>query len=150
MEYQKILNLIGGDEESKFQTIDHVVINDRQTRNYTGSQIKIQTNMLRSSLCDFSRAYIKISGTVDFVNISAGRVGKFAFKNCAPFTTCRLSINNTVVDYANFLDVVMPMYNLIEHSENFRKTTGTMYDFERDEPQTNNAEIWTSKSVEIR
>ena len=58
MEYQKIINLIGDDVESKFQTKDYVVINDRQAGNYAGTQIKIITNMLRSSLCDFSRAYI--------------------------------------------------------------------------------------------
>ena len=63
MEYQKIINLIGDDVESKFQTKDYVVINDREhpiTMN--GSQIKIITNMLRASLCDFSRGYIKVSG----------------------------------------------------------------------------------------
>ena len=64
MEYQKIINLIGDDVESKFQTKDYVVINDRQAGNYTGTQIKIITNMLRSSLCDFSRAYIKVTGRV--------------------------------------------------------------------------------------
>ena len=146
MEYQKIINLIGDDVESKFQTKDYVVINDRQAGNYTGTQIKIITNMLRSSLCDFSRAY-KINGRVTFTDVPNARFAKFCFKNCAPFTACRLSINNTVVDETDFLDVVMPMYNLLEYSNNFNKTTGSMYDFARDGSPTAAASIWTSKSA---
>ena len=147
MEYQKIINLIGDDVESKFQTKDYVVINDRQAGNYTGKQIKIITNMLRSSLCDFSRAYILVKGRVSFTDIPANRLGKFAFKNCAPFRNCRLSINNTVVDDANFLDVVMPMYNLLEYSDNYNKTTGSMYNFDRDVAPVPADNIWTSSSV---
>ena len=135
------------DEESKFQTIDYLKINDRQNGTYTGSQIKIVTNMLRSSLCDFSRAYILVTGTVNFTRIPNARYGRYCFKNCAPFTACRLSINNTVVDDVDFLDVVMPMYNLLEHSENYNKTTGSMYGFVRDEPPTGNAGLWTSNEM---
>ena len=153
MEYQKIINLIGDDVESKFQTKDYAIINDRQAGNYAGSQIKIMTNMLRSNLCDFSRAYIKVMGKVKFTDIPDARVAKYCFKNCAPFTTCRLSINNTVVDDANFLDVVMPMYNLLEYSDNFNKTTGTVYNFERDVLETftdagAREGIWTSTSLQ--
>ena len=161
MEYQKIINLIGDDVESKFQTKDYVVINDRQAGNYTGTQIKIITNMLRSSLCDFSRAYFVVKGIVSFTNLTADRAGRFAFKNCAPFTACRLSINKTVVDETDFLDIVMPMYNLIEYSDNFNKTTGSMYDFARDKEETYTVadpgvreSVWTSplakKNLKIR
>ena len=105
--------MIGDDVESKFKTKDYVVINDRQASNYGGTQVKIITNMLRSSLCDFSRAYIKVKGTVNFTNMPDAKVARYCFKNCAPFEACRLSINNTVVDETDFLDVAMPMYNLL-------------------------------------
>lgn len=152
MEYQKIINLIGDDVKSKFQTKDYVVINDRQAGNYNGAQVKIITNMLKLSLCDFSRAYIKFEGMVQFTRILAIKVVKYCMKNCAPFTACRLSINNTVVEETDFIDV--SMYNLLEYSKNFRKTTGSMY-FDRDELESiTDADplvregIWTSESLE--
>ena len=65
--------------ESKFQTKDYVVINDRQAGNYTGTQVKIITNMLRLSLCDFSRAYIVVKGRLDFTGIQPTQGVKFCF-----------------------------------------------------------------------
>ena len=91
MEYQKIINLIGDDVESKFQTKDYVVINDRQAGNYNSPQVKIIPNMLRLSICDFSRAYIKVTGKVRFEGLTVEKAGRFCFKNFAPFTVCRLS-----------------------------------------------------------
>ena len=80
--------------------------------------------MLRSSLCDFSDAYILVKGNVTVNNTAdAGAAAnntnkKVIFKNCAPFTNCISKINNTQIDNAECIDIVMPMYNLIEYSDN--------------------------------
>ena len=83
--------------------------------------------MLRSSLCDYSDAYIFVKGNVT-VNNTAGTSAaanntnkKVAFKNCAPFTNCISKINNTQIDNAEYIDIVLPMYNLIEYSHNYSK-----------------------------
>ena len=105
--------------------------------------------MLRSSLCDFSRAYIKVKGTVNFANMPDAKVVRYCFKNCAPFEACRLSINNNVVDETDFLHVVMPMYNLLEYSDNFNKTSSSMYELDREKPGTGDSKIniWASPSA---
>ena len=95
--------------------------------------------MLRSDLCDFSDAYIVVKGVItvtktngrDFIDI---RNRFLAFKNNAPFTNCISKINNVLIDNAEDLDVVMPMYNLLEYSKNYRKTTGSLSNYYRDEP----------------
>ena len=76
-------------------------------------------------MCDFNNAYIKVKGRVTVTELAAGVVGKFVFKNCAPFRTCKSLINNTSVDEADCIDMVMPMYNLLEYTDNYAKTTGS-------------------------
>ena len=104
--------------------------------------------MLKSSLCDYSDAYILVKGTIS-VNDTAAQGGaanntnkKVIFKNCAPFTNCISEINNTQIDNAKDIDVVMPMYNLIEYSDNYAKTTGSSWQYRKDIPALNaNGEI---------
>ena len=78
--------------------------------------------MLKSSLCDYSDAYILFKGKIRVDNTAAAgddannTAKKLMFKNCAPFTDCISEINNTQVDNAKYIDIVMPMCNLIEHS----------------------------------
>ena len=84
--------------------------------------------MLRSSLCDYSDAYIFVKGTISIARVLAQRkpenVGKkVVFKNFAPFTDCVSAINNTQMDNAKYIDVIMPMYNLIEYRDNYSKTS---------------------------
>ena len=95
--------------------------------------------MLRSDLCDFSDVYIVVKGDInlkkatarDFINIR----NKFlTFKSNAPVIGCISTINNTLIDNAEDLDVVMPMYNLLEHSKNYKKTTGNFWNYYKDEP----------------
>ena len=87
--------------------------------------------MLWSSLCDYSDPYIPVEGTITVENIAAADADandlsrKVIFKNYAPFTSCISRINNTQKDDAQYIDVVMPMYNLIEHSDNYSKTDFT-------------------------
>ena len=88
--------------------------------------------MLKSSLCDYIDAYILVKGTISVNNTAAAGAAvnnddiKVIFKNCAPFTNCINEINNIQVDNAKDIDIVMPMYNLIEYSDNYAKTTGSL------------------------
>ena len=120
--------------------------------NYSvNKEIKIKTPMLGSDLCDYSDAYIIVKGNIivaketffatDFMNLAENRRaasattsntandaaldGKLAFKNNSPFANCISKINGVLIDNTEDLDVLMPMYNLLEYSKNYRKTTGS-------------------------
>ena len=93
--------------------------------------------MLRSDLCDYSDAYIVVKGKVIVTNPNNDAYDKkLAFKNNAPFISWILNINNTLIDNAEDLDILMNMYNLIEYSKNYRKTTGSLWNYYRDEPNS--------------
>ena len=151
MEYQKIANLIdeASNHPSKFRTRNWVEINDESRGAYNvNSQIKFKTTMLKSSLCDYSDAYILVKGTISVNNTAAAGAAvnnddrKVIFKNCAPFTNCISEINNTQVDNAKDIDIVMPMYNLIEYSDNYAKTSESLWQYCKDIPaQDANNEI---------
>ena len=80
-------------------------------------------------------AYIVVKGTITVTNPDNAKRNKaVAFKNNAPFINCISKINGVKIDNAEDLDVVMPMYNLLEHSKNYRKTTGSLWNYSRDEP----------------
>ena len=146
MEYQKIANLIDdtSNQPSKFRTRNWVEINDESRGAYNvHSQIKFKTTMLKSILCDYSDAYILVKGTVSVNNAAAAGAAvnnngrKVIFKNCAPFTNRISEINNTQIDNAKDIDIVMPMYNLIELSDNYAKTTGSLWQYCKDIPAVN-------------
>ena len=150
MEYQKIVNLIDDtpNQQSKFRTRNWVEINDESRGAYNvNSQIKFKTTMLKSSLCDYSDAYILVKGTISVNNTAAQGAAanntnkKVIFKDCAPFTSCISEINNTQIDIAKDIDIVMPMYNLIECSDNYAKTAGSLWQYCKDIPARNNGEI---------
>ena len=91
--------------------------------------------MLRSDLCDFSDAYIVVKGTIIVARPDNARRNKAtAFKNNAPFINCISKINGAKIDNAEDLDVVMPMYNLLEYSKNYKKTTRSLWNYYIDEP----------------
>ena len=91
--------------------------------------------MLRSNVCDYSDAYIVVKGNITVTNPDNDAYDKkLAFKYNAPFTSCISKINNTLIDDAEDLDVVM--YNLIEYNKNYRKTTGSLWNYYRDEPNS--------------
>ena len=81
---------------------------------------------------DYAEAYILVDGTIRAAY--AVNATKLALKNCAPFTKCNLEINDEHVDTAENLDIVMPMYNLIEYSDNYQDSSATLYQYKRDEP----------------
>ena len=106
--------------------------------------------MLRSDLCDFSDAYIVVKGDITVTNPNNAKRNKaVAFKNNAPFINCISKINGVKIDNAEHLDVVMPMYNLLEYSKNYRKTTGILWNYYRDEqsnPHSSNSESFKYKT----
>ena len=157
MEYQKIANLIysTSNQPSKFKTRNWVEINDESRGAYNvNSQIKFKTTMLKSSLCDYSDAYILFKGAIEIAGAGADAAAKqaderdkgVALKNCAPFISCISEINNTQVDNAKDIDIVMLMFNLTEYSDNYAKTTGSLWQYFRDETNDNLAEIESFKS----
>ena len=144
MENQKIINLLNkSDTNSRhFATRKWYIINDENNTNYgvnkdTGigapDTIKYDTRVLKPNLCDYAEAYILVDGTIRAGN--ANNNAKLALKNCAPFTKCNLEINDEHVDTAENLDIVMPMYNLIDYSDNYQDLSATLYQYKRDEPQ---------------
>ena len=170
MEYQKMANLIDdtSNQHSKFRTKSWVEINDesRGTCNPNG-RIKFKTTMLKSSSCDYSNAYILAKGKITITGNArpepnpdntrtAGQLlaarqaderdKSASFRNCAPFTYCISEINNTQVENAKGIDIVMPMYNLIEHSDNCARTSGGLWKYFRDKPDDNLADSESFKS----
>ena len=118
-------------QPSKFRTKYWVGINDESSGTYTSNDIKFKTTMLRSTLCDYADAYILVKGTITITGAgdaaAAKRLGErnkdVVSKNCAPFTKCISRINNTNIYNVQYIDIVMPVYNLIEYSNNYSKTS---------------------------
>ena len=134
METQKFINLLNGfdNENSKFTTKKWYIIDNETNGNYSHhDSIKFLTKSIESRLCDCSDAYILVTGNI---NVTGGDANtKAAFKNCTPFESCRTEINDTYVDYANFITIAMRMYNLIEYGDNYSDTSGSLWNFKRDE-----------------
>ena len=147
MEYQKIANLLNNesDQPPKFSRRNWVEINDESRGNYANSNIKFKTTMLRSNLCDYADSYILVKRTITITGAGTNADARQAderdkgvtFKNCAPFTKCISRINNTDIDNAHDIDTVMPMYNLIEYSDNYSETSGSLWQYYKDIPNNN-------------
>ena len=135
MEAQKIINLLDNTENeySKLATKKWFVIDNESKGNYSkDEEIKFLTRSIESSLCgDYSDAYILLTGDIAATPNNAAAQG--AFKNCAPFEKCRTEINETSIDKADFINITMPMYNLIEYRGNYSDTSGSLWQFRRDE-----------------
>ena len=166
MEFQIIINLLDTVSDNKdlpkFVTKKRVEVYDRSQENYNpNKEITIKTSMLRQDLCDFSNAYIVVKGNITVTkktftandsdppnntednatatnnaNNNAFGEKKLVFKNNAPFINCVYEINGVKIDNAEDLDAVMPMYNLLEYSKNYRKTTGSLWNYYKDEPNS--------------
>ena len=139
MKFQKIINLLDRNDDKdmpRFVTKKWIEVYDQSEKNYnTNKEIRIKTPMLRSDLCNFSDAYIVVKGDIIVTSPNNAKRNKaVAFKNNAPFINCISKINGIKIDNAEDLDVVMPMYNLLEYSKNYKKTTGSLWNYYRDEP----------------
>ena len=137
METQGIANLLGDadNESSKFATRKWYVINDQNNtvygdRNENGTAVNFETQAIKLSLCDYLGAYILVAGDIATAGNDANT--KVAFKNCAPFKKCITHINDEHVHTAHNLDIVMPMHILIEYSDNYSDTSGSLWQFKRD------------------
>ena len=139
METQKIVNLLNGsdNENSKFATKKWYVIDSESKGNYSHENpIKFLTSSLESSLCDYSDAYILVTGNITVTKTIAVPAGspdgtlpqrkqpldaatQVIFKNCAPFKECSTEIAGSLADEMDFINITMPMYNLTEYSDNY-------------------------------
>ena len=147
MEYDKINNLLLSEDNeneklSKFVTREYVRVNSLCNKYNENKSIRFKTPMLRSNLCDYSDAYILVKGTITVTargvnnntnNIRDKRNRPVILKNNAPFVSCITRINGELIEDADDIDIVMPIYNLLEYSKNYRKTIGSLYNYYRDE-----------------
>ena len=140
MESQKIKNLLNHKDETykKYQTKKWYIINDRNDGHYDKS-IKIDTEVVTLFLCDYSDAYILVTGNITVAGGNGNT--KAAFKNCHPFTKSDIHLNDEHVDKSDNLDIIMNMYNLIEYSDNYSDSTASLYQFKKQKPPPNNNNI---------
>ena len=125
--------------DSKFATKKWYIIDNESNGNYSqNDEIKFLTRSIESSLCDYSDACILVTGNIAATPNNAAT--QVVFKNCAPFQKCRTEINETFVDETDFINITMPMYSLIEYSDNYSDTSGSLWQFKRDKI-SNNADV---------
>ena len=141
MEFQRVANFLDTTSDDKdltrFATKRWIEVCDQSEKNYSpNKEIRIKTSMLRSDLCDFSDAYIVVEGdiTLEGDNNANKRNKNLTFKKNAPFINCISKINGVKIDNAEDLDAVMPLYNLLEYIKNYKKATGSLWSYYRDEP----------------
>ena len=145
MKTQKIVNLLNDSDNksSEFSTRKWYVINDQNSGKYgrgneNDSTIKFETKVIKPNLCDYSDAYILVTGDIKLADVAANT--NVAFKNCSLFTGCVTHMNDEHVETADNLDIITPVYNLIEHSDNYADSSGSLYQFKRDTSPMNDAE----------
>ena len=160
MENQKIMNLLDKSAANSrhFATKKWYIINDENDTNYgvnkdTGANnpdtIKYDTRVLKPNLCDYADAYILVYSTIRATATNAANAAatRLVLKSCAPFTKCNLEINDEHIDTSENLDIEMPMYNLIEYSDNYQDSSATLYQYKRDEPPDNLANNLTQANL---
>ena len=147
MEYQKMINLLDNapNQPTKFRTKNWVEINHNSRGTYSSDcQIKFKTSMLRSDLCDYSDAYILVSGAITVPGaVNNDAVRRLDERNKGVI----FAINNAQIDNAKYIDAVMPMYNLIKYTDNYSKASGCLWKYYRDDPNDN---ITQSKSFKCK
>ena len=126
METQKIINLLN--DESKISTKKWYAI-DSQTakgKDDQNNSIKVEREYIKSNLCDYSEAFILVTGDI---SVAVNDNTDVAFKNCASFSTSKTEINDVFVDEGNHIYIAMPMYNLIEYIDNYSDTSRSLWQF---------------------
>ena len=119
----------------------------QQKVNTSKAILKFETGTIKSSLCDYSDAFILVT---ENITVDANNNTDVAFKNCALFSTCTTKTNDVFVDEANHIYIAMPMYNLIEYSDNYSDTSGSLWQFKRDEVPANNADLTIDNSQSFK
>ena len=112
-----------------------------------GDVIKFETQIIKSSLCDYSNAFILVTWNI---TVAADNDTDVALKNCAPFCTCTTNIHDTFVDKANHIYIAMPMYNLIEYNDNYSDTSGSLWQFKRDKVPADNVDLTINNSQSFK
>ena len=142
METRKTAKLLNypDNKYSKFVTRKWYINNDQNNGQYGignghDSTIKFETKVIKPNLCDYSDAYILVTGDIKVTGIAADT--NVAFKNCASFTRCITHINDEHIESAENLNIIITMYNLIEYSDNYADSSGSLYHIKRDESPTN-------------
>ena len=139
MEHQKILNLLNESNDIKFVTRRWDIANDNSKANYNvGNEIIYNTEASKANLCDYNHAYILVKGDI---TSTAAPIRKVAFKNCAPFTKFSTKIDGTTTNDAENLNLVMPMYSLVEYRPNYSESTGSLWFYSKDEATNFNNNI---------
>ena len=166
METKKVVNLLNGsdNENSKFETKKWYVIDSESKGNYwLKNPIKFLINLLESSLCDYPGAYILLTGNITVtrtIAVAAGgdpqRKQVLTEATQVVFKNCRTEVNDTFVDYADFINITVPMYNLFEYGNNYSDTSESLWNLKRDEIDNNanvtrysNARLFKIKAILI-
>ena len=161
MEFNKINNLLGPahDKVPRFITKKWIEVQSHSGSTYnTSKPIRFKTSMLRFELCEYSDAYVWVKGTITVTNPN-NNVNFDRRLTLTPFIWCISKINGELVENAEDLHIVMPMYNLLEYSKNYEKTSGSLFNYYRDEPKehtigvgnyTVNISIRNSKSFDYK
>ena len=134
-QYQKVINLSDDttNQPSRFRTKNWVEISEESEGRYDNSNIRFKTTTIKSSLCDYSDLYILVKGNIIVPNTAATGAAvnntnrEVILKNCASITDCITEIYIIQVDDAQNINVVMPMYNLIEYSDVYSKTSESLW-----------------------
>ena len=161
MEYDKINNLLLSEDNeseklSKFVTREYDRVNSLLDMYNEYKSVRFKAPMLRSNLCDYSDAYILVKGTIMVTapgannsvnNIRDNKNTLLILKNNAPFVSCITRINGELIEDADDLDIVIPMYNLLEYSKNYRKTKGSLYNYYRDELTNDGNDNFANRNV---
>ena len=157
MEYEKINHLLDNtlNQLSKFSANNWIETNDHSREVYNfNSDIGFKTLNLKSRLCNYNDVYILVKGTITIAAAGAAVAARKAderdkgvtFKNCASFNNGKPEINNTKIDNARDMYTVMAMYNIVEYSDNYSKTSGSLWKYYKDEPNNNLTDFQSFKS----
>ena len=111
------------------------------------NSIKFEAESIKSSFCDYSDLFILVTGNI---TVTPNNNKNVAFKNCVPFSKYKTEINDVFIDEANHIDIAMPMYNLIEHHDNYLDTSRSLWQFKRNEAPTNNDDLSIDNSKSFK
>ena len=156
MEFNKINNLLVSehDDVPRFITKKWIEVQSQSGNTYnTSKPIRFKTSMLRSDLCDYSDVYVLVKGkiTITNPNDNANFNEELTLKTNAPFFSCISKINGELVENAEDLDIVIPMYNLLKYSKNYEKISGSLFNYYRDEPSETTIEAVNNQiNISIR
>ena len=112
-----------------------------------GDTIKFEIETIKSCLCDYSDAFILVTGNM---KVAANINTDVVYKNCTPFSKCKTVINSVFVGEANHIYIAMSMNNLVEYSDNYSDTSGSLWQFKGDEVPANNADLSIDNSESFK